>query len=185
MEVYLIRHTTPAIQSGICYGQSDVGLADSFSDELDTVRAKLPDLRDAAIYSSPLVRCRRLAEALGTPILDSRLMELHFGDWELKAWADIDRQSLDTWANDYLSQSPPNGESYQVLYRRSVRFFEAVRTKKETKVVIVTHAGVIRSLLAYLQNVSFKHVFDMSISYGDVSKLVVNGEDAQLVYSHR
>ncbi|MHB8346053.1 MAG: alpha-ribazole phosphatase [Acidiferrobacterales bacterium] len=185
MEVYLIRHTTPAIHPGICYGQSDVGLADSFCYELDMLRTRCPDIQDAVIYSSPLTRCRRLAEALGTPILDSRLMEMHFGDWELQAWEDIDRQDLDAWANDYVSRAPPNGETFKALYRRSIEFFDVVRARNEAKIAVVTHAGVIRSLFAYLQDVSVESVFDMKIGYGNVSKLVVDGENIQVIYPSR
>ncbi|HEX5538399.1 MAG TPA: histidine phosphatase family protein, partial [Methylophilaceae bacterium] len=97
MELYLIRHTTPEIAKGVCYGQSDIDLAASFDDELALLRAKLP-LAPAVIYSSPSQRCLKLATAIAGdwPIQqDPRLMELHFGEWELRQWDDIPREQLD------------------------------------------------------------------------------------------
>ena len=42
MEIYLIRHTSVSVEAGICYGQSDVPVAESFAAEAAQVRAKLP-----------------------------------------------------------------------------------------------------------------------------------------------
>src|SRR4028118_1276170 len=83
MEIYLIRHTTPLIEKGICYGQSDIPLADSFESEWEIIRQQLPKEMDC-IYTSPLKRCWQLARKLEqhyqVPLFtDKRLMEMHFG----------------------------------------------------------------------------------------------------------
>jgi len=41
MKVHLIRHTTPDIDSGVCYGQTDLEVANTFADERDVIHAKL------------------------------------------------------------------------------------------------------------------------------------------------
>ena len=41
MNIYLIRHTLPNVLPGICYGHADLGLADSFPTELQSIQAKL------------------------------------------------------------------------------------------------------------------------------------------------
>jgi alpha-ribazole phosphatase len=95
MDVYLVRHTTPDVDSGVCYGQADVGLADSFESEWLILRSKLAHLATPVVFSSPLQRCAKLAQRavdhfnFSSPFIDARLMELNFGDWELKAWQDI------------------------------------------------------------------------------------------------
>jgi len=43
MEVYIIRHTKVAVENGICYGQTDVALADSFQEELAVLKSQLPN----------------------------------------------------------------------------------------------------------------------------------------------
>ena len=64
MEIYLIRHTTPSIKKGICYGQTDVDLNfDTFEFELCEIKKKLPSNIDI-FYCSPLTRCLKLAQRL-------------------------------------------------------------------------------------------------------------------------
>ncbi len=85
MEIYLIRHTQPKVASGICYGQSDIGLANSFPEELASLKEELKHLLDDhnMVYSSPLSRCQKLAHSLFKEVIviDPRLMELDFGTW--------------------------------------------------------------------------------------------------------
>ena len=56
MLIHIIRHTTPDIAKGICYGQTDLALASSFYEERELLTSKLLDSYDA-IYTSPLQRC--------------------------------------------------------------------------------------------------------------------------------
>src|SRR5699024_3948215 len=97
MEFYLIRHTTPDIDKGICYGQQDLALADSFSADSRTLRATRPDrYENFRLYRSPLKRCSKLAAELAKDeiITDERLMELDCGAWEGQAWDDINDEKL-------------------------------------------------------------------------------------------
>src|SRR5690606_37382738 len=89
MEIYVVRHTKVAVNKGICYGQTDVALADSFQEELAVLKNHLPNDFDQ-LFSSPLSRCKTLAEPFSSEIIfDDRLKEMHFGDWEMKTWNDI------------------------------------------------------------------------------------------------
>lgn len=49
-----MRHTTPDIEKGICYGQFDIGLASIFETEVEEVLIDIPD--EIKVYSSPLFR---------------------------------------------------------------------------------------------------------------------------------
>src|SRR5690606_40479848 len=65
----LIRHTR-VTASGLCYGRLDVPLAASFAEEARAVRKALAHQFPEglpAIWSSPSLRCRSLAEALDAP----------------------------------------------------------------------------------------------------------------------
>ena len=64
MKLTLIRHTSLQIEPGICYGQSDIDVAASFANEVANTKKKLVELTFDAIYTSPLQRCVKLAEAL-------------------------------------------------------------------------------------------------------------------------
>ena len=131
MELYLIRHTTPDINAGICYGRSDIDVAATFEAEVEAVLYKLAEAQPTAIYTSPSQRCRRLAQLLAQThqcsfVEDERLMELHFGEWEMRGWQEISLEDLERWGSSYIQQGPPGGEAYQALHQRARLFGRSV-----------------------------------------------------------
>ncbi|CAM1366322.1 alpha-ribazole phosphatase [Tenacibaculum xiamenense] len=175
MEVILIRHTTPKIEKGICYGQSDIEIEDSFEEEFLTIQKQLKNIDDTiAFYSSPLKRCAILAKKLSNNIsFDDRLKELNFGDWELKKWDDIDKKTLDIWMNDFVNIAPTNGESYIKMFGRTSEFLEELKEKGIKKAFIITHAGVIRSMHAFVNDIPLKDSFNLKVPYGAIITLNV------------
>jgi len=72
MELYLIRHPRPDVPPGTCYGRSDVGIIDDAAEVAARLKPHLPPTYQ--LHASPLQRARLLAEALGEPTFDERLM---------------------------------------------------------------------------------------------------------------
>lgn len=172
MEIYLIRHTTPAVAKGICYGQSDLEVdMNLFSSELELIREKLPNAFDA-VYSSPLQRCSKLAKEFSSQIeIDPRLMEMNFGEWELQNWKDIPQDELNNWMDDFVQVSPPNGENFIELQKRTVEFLQDLLSKEPTTSAIFTHAGNIRSIISYILEIPLNNAFRIQVNYGSVVKL--------------
>jgi alpha-ribazole phosphatase len=176
MEIYLVRHTETVCEKGICYGQSDVGIREPYDAVFASIVAELPD--DAVLYSSPLQRCAILAKHIekekGIPIVaqEAKLKEMHFGDWELKAWNDIPREVLDPWMNDFVNVAVPNGESFIDLDQRVWEFLEKKLEKSNEKpLILVTHSGVIRSVLCRINNIPLQEAFATPLDYGVVVKV--------------
>jgi alpha-ribazole phosphatase len=46
MEIYLVRHTETVCEKGICYGQSDVALAEPFELIFENIISQLPNEAD-------------------------------------------------------------------------------------------------------------------------------------------
>lgn len=171
MHIYLIRHTTPDIKKGLCYGQADVGLAQVFEAEKDGILAKMRDAPDLEmVYTSPLQRCVRLAGELNGAqvVMDERLLEMSFGEWELKYWDNIEQRELDTWMADFVEQKPPGGESLRMLYRRIGEYFEQLLQTPFETVAVVTHAGVIRCFWAHITGAPLHELFNIEVNYSDV-----------------
>lgn len=168
MEVHLIRHTQPDVAKGVCYGQTDLGVSGSFVKELEEVKKKLPTSFDA-LYSSPLRRCRVLSESINeNPIFDDRLLEVDFGDWEMKKWDDIPDQEIVPWMNDFVNTAPPNGESLLEMSQRVKAFWINLIQLKGDHIVVITHAGVIRIIKALDQNIPLEKCFEQeSTNYGE------------------
>jgi alpha-ribazole phosphatase len=177
MEIYLIRHTTPAVEHGICYGQSDIDVADSFEEEAKLIATHLPAYIQF-IISSPLKRCKKLADFLfpGHDIkVSNDLKEIHFGKWELKKWSDIPASELQPWMNNFVDVTIPYGESYMQMHSRVIKGFNEV-AQLNLPAAIITHGGVIRSILSYITNTSLNDAFTLfSLCYGCVIKLASEG----------
>ncbi len=174
MKLFLIRHTSLQVPNGICYGQSDIDVASSFMDEALHTQQKILNTQFDAIFTSPLQRCLKLANALdiGEPVVDSSLMELNFGDWEMSAWDDIPRDIFDVWAHNYANLAPPNGETFSELQQRGIHFLEEILKLYPTgNIVVVTHGGMIRALLAHVLNMPLKGLFRFTIDYGSITQL--------------
>jgi alpha-ribazole phosphatase len=178
MEIYLVRHTETLCEKGICYGQSDVGIREPYLEVFEGILKQLP--QEAILYSSPLQRCKILANHIlaNTKIdsitEDSRLMEMNFGDWELKNWSEIPQEILDPWMKEFVAVAVPNGESFIGLDQRVKDFFEKEIHNKHTKpVIIVAHSGVIRSVLCKINNEPLQNAFKNTLDYGAVIKIEI------------
>ena len=175
MEIFVIRHTATLLKKGICYGQAEVPLDKQlFHLALPGILSKLPRTV-AVIYSSPLTRCSALAAKLlykaypeAELILDDRLKELDFGEWELKNWNDINQQDLEKWMLNFDIEKVPGGESFLQLQERVTQFWRAFCARGETG-CIVTHHGVIISLLSIINNTAIKDAFQLyHADFGEV-----------------
>lgn len=169
MEVYVIRHTPVAVSKDICYGQSNVSLADTFIQDAEQLSKQLPTCFDA-VYCSPLQRCKELATALKfeNTLFDSSLMEMNFGDWENQKWDEINQSELNHWMADFVNVKTPNGENLKELFQRVQFFFNQLRKKEHKKVLIITHAGVIRCLWAYLLDIPLQNIFKIVVGYKEM-----------------
>jgi alpha-ribazole phosphatase len=171
MEVYLVRHTETVCAKGICYGQADVELRVPYVEQFQQIKGQLP--QNAFFYSSPLQRCTILADYLSSSDykVDPRLMEMHFGSWELKRWNDIPPEEINPWMDDFVNIKATNGESFVELNKRVLSFIEEKSTANNSPVVIVTHAGVIRSFLCREMNIPLKDAFSNKVEFGQVVKI--------------
>lgn len=179
MRLYLIRHPRPTVAAGVCYGRADLEVCLA---EHQTALAALTHVLpvDAPLYSSPLRRCSEfathLSAALGTPgvIHDPRLMEMHFGAWEMQAWDAIPRAEIDAWAADMHSYRPGGGECVADMVERIRSFLDELQQHKCDSAIVVCHMGTIRILSACLQHASSIEVARavartrQTVSYGEL-----------------
>lgn len=151
MLLYLIRHGQPEVASGVCYGRTDLAVRPE--EHARVLTACVPALPvHAPVISSPLRRCSelaaRIAASLGHATVehDDRLMEMHFGDWEMRAWDNIPRDEVDAWANDVVHARPGGGESVFDVARRVHAFHADLQARQHDAAIVVCHAGTMRLL---------------------------------------
>jgi len=181
-QFYIIRHTTPDIDQGICYGISDLDINKDFEQEATSIKLILNNTKSDFVYSSPLQRCDKLAQYLfpETNIkYNDNLKELDFGNWEMKKWSEIDPHEMNIWSEDILNQSPHKGESFGQFYDRAVKYFNQLEnnTRDNTTTTIVTHSGIIRCLLMKFLEIPYHKIFSWQLDYGAVIKLSIFNND--------
>ncbi len=171
MALHILRHTITAAPVGTVYGQWDVPLAESATNDLELAESQL-QVVPKLIISSPLQRCLQLATYLSSSrnipmITDARLMELSFGNWEGKRWDELAGPALDRWMQHYVEVSPPGGESYQELANRVKNALEEYKSLYENEDLLwVTHLGVARAVKSIHGAFSLEESFGWKLPFG-------------------
>ena len=181
VDICLIRHTRPQIEAGICYGRLDLDLAKGFEQEAVLAAAVLPS-GFQHVYSSPLQRCRKLADYLGFNYrLDDRLRELDFGDWEGRSWAEISESSFKDWTDNVEAFIFPGGESFAEFQARVEQFLSQL---PGGRTLLITHAGVIKVAYGMLAGKPLNEATAFAVEYGQCLR-VVDGLPSLLPASNR
>lgn len=137
------------------------------------------------LVSSPLQRCARFAEELGTQLnlpvsLEKDLQELHFGAWEGQSAAalmEIDAEGLGLFWADPYSFTPPEGEPVSDF---SDRVLDAVsrlhRAYAGQRVLLISHGGVMRLLLAQARGLPREQLLNVEVGHGGLFSLRVEAD---------
>jgi len=183
IELVLLRHGSTRWNAERRYlGYTDMPLLPGSLEQLKGL-AEQPNLHEDfwRVYSSDLIRCKETLACVvpkwkDTAVYDKRLREMNFGDWEGLTYEDLkENRTYRDWLDDPGAVTPPNGESWEQFEGRVNSFlltltqaveldFTARRDKGEEdpgpkRILIVTHGGVIRLLLASAQpGLSFQEI---------------------------
>ncbi|MEI4768937.1 histidine phosphatase family protein [Psychrobacillus sp. FJAT-51614] len=142
--ITLIRHLpTQGNQEKKYIGWSDEPI-------LAGMKTKILSQEIKQVVGSDLLRCRQTAKQLFKEIpyiVNEKLRECSFGDWEEKTYNKLKEDSLyQAWLNSPRQLAPPNGESLEKMEERVLEGFYHVVNEFENP-VIITHGGPIRFLL--------------------------------------
>jgi alpha-ribazole phosphatase len=89
----------------------------------------------------------------------------------MRPWNDIPTAESDPWMNDFVQVSIPGGESYIDLYERVITCFNSILPYANTA-AIITHGGVIRSILSHITQTPLIDSFGrFSLHYGCVVRI--------------
>jgi len=113
---------------------------------------------DLAYVSSPLVRASETMELIRATlglarsgyVIEPRLLEIAFGEWEGLTYDDVlkrDRDYVDKREHDKWAFLIPGGESYAQVALRVGDWYDTV----ERDTVVSAHGGTARALIAHLR----------------------------------
>ena len=156
-KLHLIRHgVTAGNAEGRFIGRTDLPVSEEGFDELARLRDTYDYPRVGAVYTSPLRRCIQTAEFLYPnsllTVVDG-LQEMDFGAFEGKTIEELEgEESFGRWLADSAHNAPPDGETGLQMAERLVGAVSEVLAhmmqNRITSAAVVTHAGVINTLLS-------------------------------------
>ncbi len=161
-EILFIRHAETNMAGTFC-GDSDPELNVRGHGQVAELIEKLRAEKVGSVYTSNLRRALTTARAIADTFavdcqVRTSLREISFGRWEGLTWKEIE-QLDDAYARRWLAEHPnlpaPGGEVFHDFEQRVLKEVGFLSTKAlEQSIAVVTHAGVIRTVLCSLQGYS-------------------------------
>ena len=155
--IHFIRHgSIDGTLAGKYIGTTDAPLSDRGRMDLRKLDYEYKYPGTQVVFTSPLKRCTETAKILypeQNPLVIDNLSECNFGEWEGKTADELKNDpDFKKWLAGDSSVKPPRGESNADFTRRVCKMFESIveglMKTGTTESVIVTHGGVIMTLLA-------------------------------------
>jgi probable phosphoglycerate mutase len=150
--ILFVRHgETDANRRRLALGRADPELTDRGIGQAEALAARLATEPIERVYSSPLRRARDtaapIARALGVDVVvDARLVELDYGEWDTKSFTDLPREALERWRKD-PTFAPPGGESLRAVTGRVAGFCTEVLDGP--RAVAVSHVSPIKAAVTW------------------------------------
>lgn len=159
MKFILVRHgeTTANVKRLFC-GHMDVQLTEKGLAQAEEVAIRLKDRKVDKIISSDLSRAFNTASIINQYHnleikKEKSLREINFGDCEGYTYEELVEMKPEAFKKKNVGQwdfTFPGGENLEVLTKRVMKTLDEVRHKSNQTdtVLVVVHAGVIRSVLS-------------------------------------
>ncbi len=174
-KMYIVRHCeTDGNARRIFQGHTNLDINELGGKQLEALGEKFENVHLDAIFSSPLIRTKRTANAISkngnVPIFyRNDLIELNGGVYEAMTYKDIGErypEFNDMWSKHPWDFAPENGEKMTDAYERIWSAIKSIaEDNKDKTVAAVTHGGVIRCLLCKLLKNDIKKLTE--IPFGD------------------
>jgi broad specificity phosphatase PhoE len=158
MRVFLVRHGQTSWNiEGKAQGHTDIPLDEVGLRQCESLHHAFKGTRLDQIISSDLKRAQQTAEAIsaatGAPIvLEPRLRERCFGEWEGDSYADVSSRLIEAALDKairWVLVRPPGGESFMDVWDRVGAFVDGVFDSDED-IAIVSHGGTSSAVMARL-----------------------------------
>ncbi|GGH13431.1 histidine phosphatase family protein [Paenibacillus segetis] len=167
VEWWLVRHGLTSWNAERRYqGHSDQHLLSGVAAGLESLRQEIRGVSFSTTYCSDLIRCQETLayvrpDLSPTAILDDRLREMNFGQWEGQTYDMLKEDHLyRSWIDNPYKVTPPGGESWSRFHERVMSVHselmllsrKLVEEQQQNPVIlVVTHGGVISMLSSILQ----------------------------------
>jgi broad specificity phosphatase PhoE len=187
--ILLVRHgETDWNRSGRIMGARPVPLNQNGITQVARLALQLTALPAPALYSSPLIRARQTADILASTlhlsiVEEPGLTEIGVGEWEGRYWNEF--EGAPARVNFYRlpeEARPPGGETLGEVQQRAVAAVRRILSRTSgMPAVLVTHADVIRTIVAHYLEAALQTTRHMQIGHASVTALRINGSSGVLL----
>ena len=154
--IYLVRHCEAmGNHKRLFQGSTDCDISEIGAMQLKYLKERFRDIKLEAIYSSPLIRAQKTAEAIAygkglSIITHKNLVELDGGIVEGRPFAEAFNSIpglADAWNNHPQDFAPEGGEAMRDAY---VRIYDEIialaHANRNKTIAVASHGGVLRCL---------------------------------------
>lgn len=178
MRITLVRHGEVIEEyQGKYNGHIDIPLSKNGLTQAKELGKKLKNTNFDKVYCSDLLRAKQTLEQFGLNqeiVYSKELREKSWGIHEGKSFQEIEKEgikydSFEQWLNAL------DGEDIY-LYKERIKkyFYENIFKNNTENILIVTHAGVIKTLFSILYNYSLEEAFSIKLPYSSYKTITLN-----------
>lgn len=165
------------------YGSTDIGVCPATNQAISDSLTHT-DIGYQTVISSPLCRCLSLAELLAGErplVCEPAFQEMHFGQLDGTPFETITSgsqvwQLLEQFWHNPASSGLPDAESLESFCTRVTGCWNRIVSELRSDVLIVTHGGVIRAIIADVLGLDWKNpqwYSNLTIRNGSITQIQV------------
>jgi alpha-ribazole phosphatase/probable phosphoglycerate mutase len=172
-DILFIRHAETDMAGTFC-GHSNPDLNARGHKQTAELIDRLRPKNIGTVYTSDLRRAQTTAEAIASAFgIECRprraLREINFGEWDGLTWKEIEERDK-VYARRWMAEHPllptPGGEAFRDFEQRVLEEVAFLSTKAATQAIaVVTHAGVLRTVLCSLHQSSEEDAWKQTKPY--------------------
>lgn len=181
-QIYFVRHAEAMgnVQE-FFQGRTDCDLSEKGEKQLEFLAERFKDIPIEKIYSSPLKRAYKTAEAVnkyhGLPItVVEDLIEIDGGVWEGKKWTENEKlypEAYNDWKNRMWAFHVEGSETMEQVYDRMKSAVAKIAEENRGRTIaVVSHGCALRNYLAYAEFGDIKSLADVGWSDNTAVSLV-------------
>lgn len=185
MTLYVVRHgRTEANACGLLLGRADPGLDDVGRRQAEQIAEVIGPVD--RVVSSPLRRSMETAQAMpAEPEIDDRLIELDYGELDLRPLAEVPAETWAQWRAD-PGFRPPGGETLVELGERVTEVLSELSSAAASgDVMVVTHVSPVKAALAWALGVGVEVSWRSFVAQASITRIGISERGPSLLEFNR
>ncbi len=171
MKIYFVRHSAVIEPyQGKYNGHIDIELSTKGKKDASELGKKLLHVKFQKVFCSDLLRAKQTLQMMqiDAPVVYTKaLREKSWGRHEGKSFEQITQEGIE-YRNFLQWIEALDGEDLHTYMQRVQNYFhQEILTCKAENVLVVTHAGVIKSLITLEKRIDLEEGFSIALSYSD------------------